>query len=799
MGLRQTAIKACQLLLLCLCGCAAAGGPPAPAAPAPIAAADQAELNTLSDMLCAADSSPKTRYQAATLLLAKSHPRAGEILLQALADRFRRPAGVAVALAVAQSGQCRAEFVVPLFAMIGDPDAAVCQSAAAALSQSRDAAVRKKLCDMAGDNSLSNVPRLACIAAMGRMLDTPSIETMVTLLDDPSADIRMGSADSLSRLTGIRGLAGDSTAWRAWWKENEGKPHEQWLADMAEGLSHQNAQLQGELLAVRRRLADATRLCHESTPAPKRGEMVLAMLQDPLVEVRLLGLELATRQLAAREPLAPGAGEAVRTLVDDGEPSVRAAAAMLMAGLQLPGTDAVLLGRLKLEPAADVRIALIKSLAAMRVGEAFDPILAELAGPGDSQAAAAAAAIGKLAEAGALSDSQVARAAEVISRRYKQAQETETVRTALLAVMRILGRSEFAPVIREALSDKAPAVRLEAVRALGVIRAATAEDVAPLTQDPDRGVRQAAMETLAVLGDTRSISVVLDRTLAAEADPAVRQKAWETLVSLLDKADTEKVAAVAKGLADRPEAREYRIRVLTLLVDRYKNDPAARAGTQAELGELLLAADQPARAAEALAAAYPAAADGRRGRLWLMWVEALLWADDPSALTQMSEQRDGELFTAAVERLCQRLEVLRAAERYPAAVVLADQALARLGDRLAATSREGITAWRADCDRRGHEADAARVAGLLKALNSPDTTAGDQARRELLAMGKRATLPMVEQFRSSIGDEAARGQMEKNVPALLSVIDSRFTGYDPAAPLDERTRVVEAWLQKAQP
>ena len=53
--------------------------------------------------------------------------------------------------------------------------------------------------------------------------------------------------------------------------------------------------------------------------------------------------------------------------------------------------------------------------------------------------------------------------------------------------------------------------------------------------------------------------------------------------------------------------------------------------------------------------------------------------------------------------------------------------------------------------------------------------------------------------RQAISDEAARAQMEKTVPALLSAIDGRFTGYDPAAPLEERARVVESWLQKTQP
>jgi hypothetical protein len=435
----------------------------------------------------------------------------------------------------------------------------------------------------------------------------------------------------------------------------------------------------------------------------------------------------------------------------------------------------------------------------MRVAEAYDPILAELAGPGDSQAAAAAAAIGRLKESGALSDSQVDKAGAAISRRYRAAQDSESLRTALLAVMRVLGRGDFAPVIRSALSDKAAAVRLEALRALPVIRAATAEEIAPLRQDGDRGVRQAAIETLAVIGDAKSIPAVLERTTAAETDPALRTKAWETVVALLEKADTASVASVAKLLADRPEAREYRIRVLTLLAERYKNDESSRTATQAELGELLLAADQPARAAEVLCAARAAAPEGRKDRLWLVWVEAQLRADDPNALEHISQQTDGDLFAAAVERLCQRLEVLRAAERYQAAIALADQALAKLGERLSSTAQQGITAWRTDCDRRGREADATRVAGLLKALNSADAAAAEQARRELVAMGKRAALPMVEQFRTSISDDAARGAMEKTVPALLSTIDGRFSGYDPAAPLDERTRVVEAWLQKAQP
>jgi HEAT repeat protein len=799
MNVQQTAVKVwAVVVLLCLYGCAAGRGGAQPQT-SQVAAAEQGELSTLWDMLNAPDSPPKTRYQAATLLLTKTQPRAAQILLEALADRIRRPAGVAVAQAITESGRCGTAFVAPLLAMLADADPAVRVAAATALSQSADPAVRRQLCDVAGDTSLSDGPRLACIAALGRIVDSQCIDRLVWLLDDPHAPLRAAAAESLSRLTGIRRFGADAPAWNAWWKENQNKPKDQWLADLAEGLCQQNSALAVELLAARRRLADAMRTNYDATPAPKRGEMELAMLQDPLPEVRLLGLELSTRQVSAREPLLAGSTEAVRTLLDDAEPAVRAAAAMLMAAMQTPGADAVLLARLKIETASEVRIALIKSLAAMRVVEAFDVIVAELAGPNEGQASAAAAAIARFSEAGGLSDGQIARAAGAIAARYAQAQDSEMLRTALLSVMRVLRRQEFAATIRAALADKAPAVRLEAVRALAVIRAASADDVAPLTQDSDRGVRQAAMDTLAALGDARVIGVVMDRTMAVETDPAVRQKAWETVVALLEKAPTDQVAAAARQLAERPEAREYRIRVLNMLMERQKDDSIGQANVQAELGEVLLAADQPARAAEVLAEAYANAPTSRRDRLWLLWIDALLGADDPAALKAIAEQRDEDLFPAAVERLCQRLEVLRAAERYSTAVTLADLALSRLGDRLEASSRQAIAAWRMDCDRRSRQSDAARVAGLLKALNGADAAAAEQARRELVTMGRRAAVPMLEQLRTCMADETVRGQMERTVPALLGVIDGRFTGYDPAAPLDDRQRVVEGWLQKAQP
>ncbi len=759
---------------------------------------EQLEMDTLWEMLNAPDSPPKTRYQAAVLLLAKTHPRAGQILLEALSSRRTAAASAAVAQAVAETNQCRPAFIEPLFVLLTENDEQVRLWAAAALSTSHQEQVLGRLCAISEDTAQPAGTRTAAISALARMLDDPSIEMLIHLLDDKNPDVRLAAAGALARLTGIHAFGSDSASWQAWWGQNKAKPHERWLADLAEGLADQNAALQTELAACRRRLADSMRAGFESIAPAKRGEMIASMLQDPLAEVRLLGLELATRQINTHEPVSASTALVVRAMVDDGDPSVRAAAAMLLAGLQLPQADAALLARLKTETAPEVRAAIVKSLAAMKAAGAFEVVLSELAVRNDIESAAAAVAIARLSESTAMNEAQVAQAASAIMQRYNQTENSGSLRAALLAAMRALNRPEFAQVIRAALTDKSPEVRLEAVRALAVIRSASADELTPLTQDSDRGVRQAAMETLAVIADARQINVVLERTASVEADPAVRQKAWETALALLEKADTERVAAVARLLAGRTDAREYRIRVLTMLVERLHGDPAACAAAQAELGELLLSADQPARAAETLAAAMSKTPSDRQDKLWLLWIDALLRADDPNAVSRIAEQHDSQLFSAAVDKLHQRLDVLQISERYAAAIALADGALKRLGDRLGESVCDDFSACRQDADRRGRAADGARVAALVKTISGTDITAADQARRELLAMGKRAAAPLVELLRTSLADDTTRVQMEKILPSLLAAIDGRFAGYDPAAPLADRMATVEGWMQKVQ-
>lgn len=90
-----------------------------------------------------------------------------------------------------------------------------------------------------------------------------------------------------------------------------------------------------ELLAVYRRL-------HIELDDAGRSALIVELLKDPRNEVRLLGYELADRDLSSNTVLSPEVGETVKQMITDPAPLIRAKAARLLTRLVPPDAMIVL-------------------------------------------------------------------------------------------------------------------------------------------------------------------------------------------------------------------------------------------------------------------------------------------------------------------------------------------------------------------------------------------------------------------------------------------------------------------------
>ncbi len=789
------------IILLCFYGCVtdAAQSPPtaSPAAATVMTDGDRRQLRTLTRMLSESDRSNKTRTEAAGLLLPMPFPAATAALTAAL-DNSADPAGrIAVARAINETGLASAAFADRLVDMLGDQDDQTRAAAATALGVYKNRGVLNRLTALAADRTAAEPTRTAAIAALSRRVDKQSIETLIGLLKEPQPQLRAAALTALETLTGIRRFGDDEAKWSIWWRANRDKPRQQWLADQVDSLARQNADQQQQIDRLGARLGKAMSQVYTATAPAGRPTLVLTLLKDPVAEIRLIGLTLAAQRAGAGETLAPRTLPVLRAMLADADHDVRANAATLTANLNDTEAVSTLIERLEVETAPLVRQNLIAALGALRDPIAVDVLLGALAAEINGAAVQAAIATERLADHTTLTSEQIDRAVAVITERYgSDAQNQPEFRGALLGVMRVLNRAEFAPAMRSALGDELATIRLEAVRGLQKLGATeAADDIAALTADPDRGVRQTAIASLAALGGPRHLDLVLNRTSKdIESDAAVRQRAWDVAMTLMERADNDRVADIANDLAESADSRPYRIAVLEMLIARLNDDKPRQAAVQGQLAEALLLAGRPAEAAEILAATHEATPPPERAAIWLRWIGAMLAADDGASLTLISEQTDPKLFAAALGLLNDRLASLDKTGQYQPLVAMADLAAARLKAKVPAEQLADIIALRAEAMRRQQLADRQRVAELIALLETGDVDGQREAEASLLAMQRRAVRPLVQLLQESVTGEHSKPALADRIVKLLARIAPELTGYDPDAVADQKAKLVETWM-----
>lgn len=763
-------------------------------------------LQTLKRQISDPRRAPETRLEAARVLLTKPYPQAARALRQFLSDSSNVAAQQAVAEAIAEDGGGKKEFIAPLMAMLTGEEPLVRSSAARALATYRDYGVPERLIAVANNPVLDRNIRRVAIEALRRVVTRSCLQALIALLSDPDPSIRSTAADSLQRMTDLRRFGSSPTMWEEWFARHREEDESVWLRDMNDRITQAKLSLERENALLRARLIEALEAQYHATARPQRTEILLAFLNDSVAEVRLLGATLTDRMVAANQEIPPEVRQRIRLMLFDDDPRVREQAAALEASLADARTAGLLLGRLRAEAIPDVRVGLLKAMGRLASPRVVSALLREIRSHGDEEAAAAAAALVRVAESQPLEETRKARAVRVLQDRYRRCGDQKTtlgLRESLLTAMGALGDATVVPVLCEALRDTAPVIRLAALNGLPRLQARdSAGAIAPLAQDEDRGVRQAALEAIILLGGKDYLKTILRRTdPRIEPDAVVRKEAREGVLALVASADLPTTEEILALLPPQPETTPLRIAALSRKADllRAAGSPEASAVLR-QAGGLLLADGRPAEAVPLLAEAWRLlAADSTQvfpaRATWFEYVRAMLAADQPAVIQTVAEQKNSSDRARAVSLLLARLETLQKEQKYPAVLSLGGGAEKQLASAMSPAQIGMLQTLLASARRNQRELDRQQIEQLLPNLLSADLASREEAATVLKTMGTRAAYPLLEELRRTATAPTPDPDREIALHEWIRQVLPDIGPYDPTAEKEQRLAKIDAWLK----
>jgi hypothetical protein len=232
----------------------------------------------------------------------------------------------------------------------------------------------------------------AYLPAIAAVRSPEAARTLVRYLatDQPAA-VQAAAFEGLSRMTGRDDLGTEPGAWQAWLERARGASGASWDALLAEGVWRRAQRLEADRRLVADRLTDGYRrlyLALPPPPAPDRGRLLSQMLLGTRPELRDLGFEIVSREVAGGNAVDGPVSEAGLRLIQSPEAAVRAKAAGLV--MQTAGPDAAhhLATALGSEADGEAAAQMLAGLARWPDREALSPAIRWLASPGTAPAAA---------------------------------------------------------------------------------------------------------------------------------------------------------------------------------------------------------------------------------------------------------------------------------------------------------------------------------------------------------------------------------------------------------------------------
>ncbi len=415
--------------------------------------------------------------------------------------------------------------------------------------------------------------RAAAAEASG-YLGRPAQEALIKMIKLERIEVAIGAARGLARTADAGAspnVAVDGVA--QLWKR-KGRSRREAATVYAQMAKKRPALVMNYLVAAARTPEDpslhpigAEGLCHAANQGnPEARRQLLKVTEDPSVEVRRMVIACA-----ADGPDAGKTGVPVATrLVKDPDGQIRASAARVLAlstakgGKVSAGVGDALLALLE-DPEREVRLIAIRAIGGL----------------------------GAEAPKGS---------AAVMARAFERADEGEKI--LLLRAGRAAGADDL---VAMAIADGSPLVRIEAVDSALATNVRTSPTVSAALADADPQVRRAVLERLATEKDKLE-PAALERALALavrDPDPGLRQLALTTVArvapkdavaerlgrALASRAERERAqaAAAAIGLVERDA--QLAVKLLTPLLDDPSHD--VRVAMLASLGSAYAAVNSP--------------------------------------------------------------------------------------------------------------------------------------------------------------------------------------------------------------
>jgi HEAT repeat protein len=531
---------------------AATAQPAPPAGDSVAAEVARQETIQLSQTLRDLNRTSREREEAAKRLLERG---ANGVLLDALRSG-RAELQTPVARALAETTNPPAIFLDDLLRCLQPQITGDLASAAslAAANYRDNPAARARLRDFILAGNIPEARRVPAVRALGTLNDKDTAEFLVTTVlrgSDPriTQQLSDAAADALGEMTGLTEYGRDDGHWERWWRSQEGRSPEQFLAERRAEREGSARQAVERLKTVATSIDRFVESAHRRITDPKLREAdVLTSLNDPSPEFRAAGALLVNRDLGAGLAIAPAVKERLRDLIGDSSPDVRRRVAGAIAAVNDPEAAKSLLAQLQREKIEAVKAELIRALAPIKDVAAVPELVRLLDDPAFQVSEAAAAALRDLGPEIA-KNAQLARTVsnvlDATIRRTTNLRGADRLREFVTEAMIPLHDTALVQVLFALLIDRAgntPNTRNAAIRALAAMNAPPKlqADVAgriaeqPL-HDMEKGVRLEAAKALGIVGGPAQ-GDELYKTLG-DTDEAVREAAWNSLSSLFEQFD----------------------------------------------------------------------------------------------------------------------------------------------------------------------------------------------------------------------------------------------------------------------
>ena len=520
--------------------------------PAPVdtsASAAQVEVQQQRNVLENARSEPERIEAARRLLSQGDHGALKRALGSGLSSQI-----IAVAEALSDVENPDPGYIDELERHLGrEASRDVADAVSRALVNYKDSErARQALATFVRRADVSERAKVATIRAMGSLTDKQSARVLVEdlLKGDQSTAITDAAADALGRMTGLSQYGNDVAQWDQWWKRQENVSPQDFERDRLAARAAEGSRAVDHLDRIAQSIRTMVDDVHRKLPnEAQREEHVLQYLRHDLPEFRGASANLVILKKQNGETISDTICEQLRGCIGDSSADVRKLAAQAIEKINDPRAVKPILAQLQRERIPAVKAALINALAPTQDASAAPELLNQLRDPSLQVSEAAARTLYALGPEIAKNPDLAATTAQGLVdalQRTRDLRGIAKLREAIVQAMVPLRNPQLMQDLFKLLPERrenTPQVRILAIRALAnlnvkdSLKEEISQQLAQLTRDSAiAGVRLEAVRALGMVGGpAHAEALFLAMDPAREADRDVRQEAWRSLSGLFDK------------------------------------------------------------------------------------------------------------------------------------------------------------------------------------------------------------------------------------------------------------------------